>query len=589
MRKIISVVIFFIIGNFIVTNYTAEKYIAGVKAGRVVTCKWTRLAVMRHLSDLKRVGKKDFPYHFDPEPAKRAIDFIQLLEHTKGEFANKALHNDIRLKLEPWQQFLIWEMEGWRNKDGFRRFTRAYIEVARKNGKTSLAAALANYHFFADSPREVGPEIYFAATKQQQAALAWEEAERQILRNPMLNGIAQTYKSKKHIVVPKTAAVMRPLGRDSKTEDGLNPSFAVIDEYHAHPDAGLIDVIESGMGARKQPLVVIITTAGTNYTGPCIEEHEHLKKMLEGAIPAVDNFFGIIYTLDENDDWKDPKVWIKANPNLGVSVDKARLAEQVNLAASSTTKITNIKTKRLNIWCNSVLGWIDFDNWEKCGKEKYSEKDLMGRVCYGAMDLSSTQDITALCLSFPPLEDGEPFKHIYRFYIPEELISEKEELDKVPYSAWIDEGLIIGTPGNVIDYDWIEQDILNLAAQYEIKEFCFDPFHAQEIVNHLTDAGIIMIPIQQGYRMISPMCDSFEKRVLSREMAHGNNPVMRWMISCVEVKSDRQGNIMPMKPRRGSSGKRIDGVVANVMALGRASLQLSAQGSVYDERGVLSV
>ena len=583
------VLIICLIGNILMADYTAEKYIADVRANRVVACKWVKLAVQRHVNDLKRVGKKGFPYHFDANAAKRAIDFIQLLEHTKGEFANKTLHDDIRLKLEPWQQFLIWEMEGWRNKEGFRRFTRAYIEVARKNGKTSLAAALANYHFFSDAPREVGPEIYFAATKQQQAALAWDEADRQIQRNATLKGLSQTYKSKKHIVIPKTAAVMRPLGRDSKTEDGLNPSFAVIDEYHAHPDAGIIDVIESGMGARKQPLTVIITTAGTNYIGPCIEEHEHLKKMLEGSIPAVENFFGIIYTLDEKDDWKNPKVWIKANPNLGVSVDESRLAEQINLASSSTTKITNVKTKRLNIWCKSVMGWIAFDAWEKCGKEKYGEEELLNRPCYGGMDLSSTQDITALCLSFPPMSEGEPYKHIYRFYMPEELITEKEDLDKVPYRIWIDQGLIFATPGNVIDYDYIEQDIMEMAPNYEIKEFCYDPFHAQEIVNHLTDAGLTMVPIQQGYRMMAPMCDTFEKRVLSKEMAHGDNPIMKWMITCVEMKSDRQGNIMPMKPRRDSHGKRIDGVVANIMALGRASLQLSAQGSVYDERGVLSV
>jgi len=205
------------------------------------------------------------------------------------------------------------------------------------------------------------------------------------------------------------------------------------------------------------------------------------------------------------------------------------------------------------------------------------------------MDLSSTQDITALCLSFPPLAENEPYKHIYRFYIPEELVSEKEDADKVPYAAWIELLYITATPGNVIDYDWIEQDVLKWAALYNIQEFCYDPFHAQEIVNHLTDAGINMVPIQQGYRMMAPMCDVFEKKVLSQELAHGGDPVMRWMISCVEIKSDRQGNVMPMKPRRGSYGKRIDGVVANIMALGRASLRISAQGSVYDERGLLTV
>jgi phage terminase large subunit-like protein len=206
------------------------------------------------------------------------------------------------------------------------------------------------------------------------------------------------------------------------------------------------------------------------------------------------------------------------------------------------------------------------------------------------MDLSSTQDITALCLSFPPVNEDEPYKHIYRFYMPEDLVDEKTDTDKVPYRQWIDGGLITATPGNVIDYDCIENDILEWASLYEIKEFCFDPFHAQEIVNHLTDAGLTMVPIQQGYRMMAPMCGSFEKQVLSAAMAHNTNPVMRWMVSCVEVKSDRQGNIMPMKPRRGSGGKRIDGVVANIMALGRACLQESVQKtSVYEQRGVLSI
>ena len=205
------------------------------------------------------------------------------------------------------------------------------------------------------------------------------------------------------------------------------------------------------------------------------------------------------------------------------------------------------------------------------------------------MDLSSTQDISAVCLSFPPMSEGEAYKHIYRFYIPEELVQEKEEIDKVPYRLWIEQGLIIATPGNVIDYDFIEADILNLAEIYDLKEFCFDPYHAQQVVNHMIDAGITMIPIQQNYRTMSPMCHSFEKHVLEGAVAHNNNPVMYWMISCVEVKSDRQGNIMPMKPRRYSSGMRIDGVVAKIMALGRAALQISNGKSIYEKRGVMFI
>jgi phage terminase large subunit-like protein len=233
------------------------------------------------------------------------------------------------------------------------------------------------------------------------------------------------------------------------------------------------------------------------------------------------------------------------------------------------------------------MSWLSFDTWEACGFVKYDTKELKGRKCYGGLDLSSTQDISAACLSFTPINEGEPFKHIYKFYIPEVLIQEKEELDKVPYRLWIEQGFITATPGNVIDYDWIEADILKDAAEYDIQEYCYDPFHAQELVNHLTDAGITMFPIQQGYRMMAPMCSNFEKKVLSKEMAHNNNPVMRWMNSCMEMKSDRQGNVMPMKPKRYSNGKRIDGMIANIMALGRASIQTPAAGSVYDQRGVI--
>jgi phage terminase large subunit-like protein len=311
--------------------------------------------------------------------------------------------------------------------------------------------------------------------------------------------------------------------------------------------------------------------------------------MLEGAIPMVEHYFGIIYTLDEGDDWKDPDVWVKSNPNLGVSVQKKYMEEQCKMAESSTLKITNFKTKNLNIWCKTTLGWISAENWAKCGKPKYTEDSLKGRKCYGGMDLSSTQDLSAVVFSFPPEAAGEKYKHIYRFYMPEELVQEHEDMDKVPYQAWIDQGLICATPGNVIDYDFIEQDIMEAAELYDIQEFAFDPFNATEISNHITDAGITTVAIRQSYSGMSALCKTFEQKVLSKQMTHNNNPVMKWMISCVELKTDRQGNVMLMKPKRGSTGKRIDGVVANVMALGRASLLLENTISVYDDNEVLMV
>ena len=569
-RRIFALFFFLFAAVMLMSDYTATKYIDDVLSGRQVVCKWTRLAVERHLRDLERAGDPDFPYYFDEAAAKRVIDFKQQLQHTKGEWADPRKH-DTRLWLEPWQQFKDWVLFGWRRLDGYRRFTKVYITVGRKNGKTTDAAATGNYCFLMDRPREIGAEVYFAATKRDQAKIAWEEAERQIQKYPFLKSITRTYKQSSTVVIPGTAARMRPLGKDSDTEDGLNPHFVLIDEYHAHPDNSMLEVMASGTGAREQPLIYIITTAGFDKNSACYqEEHTLAEQVLERSIdPVPENYFCLIYTLDEGDDWTDPDVWMKANPNLGVSVSWQHLKDRIQEALNSPAKQNKILTKNLNIWTQAESRWILDEVWKTCGF-RINRKALAGRECFLGMDLSASQDITALVLCFPPKEKGEKYQFLFRFFIPGDNLIERERKDKVPYSYWVKKGFITITPGNVIDYDFIEQQILLDAKKYQIKEIAYDPWKAQEIVNHLTEDGFTMVPIFQRYSGMAGLTDIFEKKVLAKQIAHANNPIMRWMIACTEVKSDRQGNIMPMKPRRETSGKRIDGVVASIMGLGRA-------------------
>lgn len=576
-ESVLWILVLFLLMAVLMTGsaYTAVQYMEDVLSGQQVACKWVKLAVKRHLEDLGRAekGDPDFPYYFDEAEAQRAIDFKQQLKHTQGEWANPRLH-DPRIRLEPWQQFIDWVLFGWRRKeDGCRRFTKSYITVGRKNGKTVDAAATANYCFFVDSPREIGPEVYCIATKKDQARKAWDEMKGQVERHPFLKSLTRIYRQNSTITIPGTPSIVRMLGKDSKTEDALNPHFVIVDEYHAHPDNSMLEVMQSAVGARRQPLIYIITTAGFDKNSVCYQE-EHLlaEKVLERSMePVPESFFCIIYTLDEEDDWTDPKVWIKANPNLGVSVSWRYLEERIQEALISPAKQNKIKTKNLNIWTQAESRWILDTVWKAC-ESRIDPGELTFLPCVLGLDLSASQDITALALCFLPVKAEERFRFLYRFFIPEENLIERERKDKVPYSYWVKQGLIYTTPGNVVDYDFIEEQIFEDAKKYRILEVAYDPWKAHEIVNHLSEGGFTMVEINQRYSGMAMPTDTFEKKVLGKEIAHDGNPVMTWMVSCTEVKSDRQANIMPMKPKREKTGKRIDGVVASIMALSRAVL-----------------
>lgn len=571
------------------TGFTYKQYIKDVSSNNIVTCKWVKLAVKRHIEDLERIGEKKFPYYFDEKLAERAITFCQNLSHTKGKWANPGKGESTLIKLEPWQQFNVAMIHGWRNADGNRRFTHAYLSVARKNAKTTLGAELGNFAFIADSPREIGPEIYFAATKQDQAAIAWREARNQLKKAPALAKRIKSYESKQVVtLLADDSARMRPIGRDSDTEDGQNPSFVLVDEYHAHPDASLLEVMESGMGSREQPLVLIITTAGFDKNCPCyMQEQSLIERVLEGSIdPRPENVYGIIYTIDENDDWANPSCWIKANPNLGVSVRKEYLEQQVGVALASAGKQNGVKTKNFNIWTQSIKRWITDEQWMACDSV-FSLDELKGRDAFFAFDLSSSQDLTSLAITIPPQNPDELYKIFWRYWIPEELVADHIKSDNVPYDEWINNGLMLTTPGDCVDYDFIEGEIKELASIYNVIECGYDPWRAAEVVQHLQLEGLTMVPIKMAYNPMAIYCDALEKKVLAKQIAHAGNPISRWNMSCVEMKSDRQGNIMPMKPERDKTGKRIDGIVAAIMSLGRAVVnEGESRKSVYEGRGL---
>lgn len=574
-------------------------YAQKVLSGEIVACRYVKLACQRHLNDLERQDTEGFPYHFDGVRADHAIAFIEQLRHVEGPNASTIGGRDNRITLELWEKFFVGNVMGWRRADGTRRFRHVYFEVARKNAKTTLAAALANYVFWADRPEDPGCQIYFGATKQEQAALAWRIARLQIERHPVLKNKAKTYESKQYIVktqlngkgrsVSDWSSRMRPLGQDSKTEDGLNPSMAIIDEYHAHLTSEILDVLESGMVARLQPLTLILTTAGSNFNGPCYQVERPLAiGILQRSLqPIPEDVFAMIYTLDEGDDFTDPACWIKANPNLGVSVLQTHLESRVNIALASPARARDVQTKNFNIWLQHILRWIKDDEWMACDSP-VDEKALMGRHCTLAFDLSTNTDLTAICAAFPPVAENDLWRLFWRFFMPMNNLLKREQEDKVPYTEWVRMGLLIPTDGDVVDYDYIEQEIRILGQNYLVDEIAYDPFKAGEVVNHLS-TEFQMVEVAQRPKPMAIYTDIFERIVKKRGMAHGGNPIARWMMTCTEMKSDRQGNIMPMKPRRETSGKRIDGIVAAIMAVGRGSIAQEAFVSAYDKHGVRSL
>ena len=596
--------------------YNYEEYINKVINKELPVCQAAFLSVKRHLDDIEKSNAKgglrqnnDYPFYFDEKEAERPITFIQSLVHTKGEWAN---HNII---LEAWEQFIIASIFGWRRKENkLRRYKKAYVQVSRKNGKTTFASGIGNYCFFCDSPAEAGVEIYYIATKKDQAKIAWSESERQIRKAKALNKEAITYKQTSTITKKKdTASKSKPLGQDSNTEDGLNPHLVIVDEYHAHPDNELLNVLESGMGARRQPLIFIITTAGFDKSSVCFSEYEYAKKILDGS-NTNEEYFTIIYEPDDiNDIWvfiseykeklkkKEDvskqeelinKIIFQANPNINVSVKDSYLKSRLLEGLDKPIQRTDILTKNLNIWTQASEVWISSDRWLKSYlHQNININELKGRKACIGLDLATTRDIAAYVLCFDSIDNG-PYILLPRFFMPKENIRQRSKEDRVPYELWASQGLITLTSGDIIDFDVIESSILNDARNFEIIEIAYDPWKAIEIVTHLESEGFKMEQVRQSFAVggLSEGTSLFEKTIDERKLLHGDNAVLNWMISCCEVKTDGRDNYLPVKPDRRRSYKRIDGVVASIMALHRViKNHFEDTKSIYETERVFSL
>lgn len=554
-----------------VTAYAHAVVTGGVVAGRLV-----RLACERHLRDLETGPARGL--RFDTEAADRAIMFFGFLKHSKGEWAGQPL------QLEPWQCFIVGSLFGWLRADGTRRFRTAYEELARKNGKSTIAAGIGLLLAFFDG--EGGAEVYAAATKRDQAKIVWGEGSRMVKASPSLRSRITVLTSNMHIL--STNSKFEPLGADNDSTDGLNIHGAVVDELHAHKTRSMVDVLETATGARRQPLVYYITTAGYDRHSVCWEKHDYGIKVLEGIIDD-DTYFAFIATIDEGDDWTDPTTWPKANPNLGISVKLDDLVMKCERAKQVPGQQNAFKRLHLDVWTEQAERWLSIEVWnESAGDVDAHElrKQLKGGRCFGGLDLSSKLDLSSFSLFFPPT-DEHPAAVLSFSWIPEDNMRERVERDRVPYDQWVDAKFIAATEGNVIDYDYIRSDVGDLAEEFEIVEVGYDPWNATQLAIQLQDDGMTMVPVRQGFQTLSEPSKELEKLVLEKKWRHGGNPVLRWAASNVAVKTDPAGNI---KPDKSKSTERIDPVSSLVNALERACRHDGDDGpSIYETERLSSL
>lgn len=555
------------------TKHPVVAYCHGVLDGSVPASLLIRKAVERHIRDLET--GKERGLHFDRQAAEYAVRFFGFLKHSKGEWAGQPF------ELAPWQQFVIWSLFGWKREDGLRRFRSAFIEVPRKNGKSTLLAGIGLYLMTADG--EPGAEIYSAATKRDQAKITWEEAVRMVKASPVLSRMVTHWRSSDTLAVEQTSSKFVPLGADADTMDGLNIHGALIDELHAHRTSAVVDVIDTATGARRQPLLCEITTAGFDRESICFEHYVYSKQVLEGAIQD-DRWFAFVAELDEGDDWQDEQTWAKANPNLNVSVRIDDLRAKAEKAHNMPAALNGFLRLHLNVWTQQSVRWIPPELWEANAGPAEPDDELVGRSCYGGLDLSSVADITAWVLVFPT-EDGR-LDIRARFWTPESQLTSSSNRYADQYQAWSRAGFLTPTPGNAIDYAFIRAQILEDASRFQVVDLNVDRlFQGYQLAMELADEGLMVFGMGQGFLSMAPAMKTFERLMLDRRLNHMGNPVLRWMASNVAVKEDPAGNL---KPDKAESQGRIDGIVALVMALDRWERNENGP-SVYEDRGIVTL
>lgn len=516
-------------------------------------------------------GGERYGAWFDAKTADAAARFFPTyIRHTEAEWWGKPFY------LSPYQETIVRTVFGWKRSDGTRLIRQLYLEVPRKNGKTEFAAGLSLLVIVGDG--EYGGQGYFMACgKEQVDDTVFKKVGIMVGLSESLAKDIEIYKTS--IYCPKLMASLKPLSSKASTKHGFSPTFALGDELHEWPDGEVHDVVHKGTGARRQPLEVLITTAGEPGVGYGWELHEYAEQILKGEIEDP-TFYAVIYAADASDDWTNPKTWAKANPNLGVSIKAEYLESEVSKAIGNSRRIADFKRYHLNVWNEKAVSGVNMEHWDSCPVKPIRLEDLAGRRCIGALDLSATTDLTSLTL-VSEWDDGIGYDFWWHFWMPSAGLKERVRHDRVPYDRWISSGWITGTEGNVVDYDVIRAFISG-GAQHdlvegkpvkeivELEELAIDRWNATQIVNQLTQDGVNVVPYGQGFASMSAPSKEFERIVGSKAMNHGGNPVARWMATNTTFISDGAENIKPVKPDRKKSIKRIDGIVTAIMAIGRS-------------------
>lgn len=512
---------------------------------------------------------------YDKKKADRAVTFIENLCHTKGKWAGTPFW------LLPWQEQLIRDIFGIVKPDGNRQFRTAFVEICKKVGKSELAAAVALYLLYADN--EPSAEVYGAAADRQQASIVFDVAKQMVEMSPALMKRSKLMGATKRIVNYSNAGYYQVLSAEVGGKHGFSVSGLVFDEIHTQPNRQLYDVLTKGSSdARQNPLHFIITTAGNDRHSIAYELHTKAVDILEGR--RVDpTFYPVVYGLKDDEDWEDEANWYKVNPSLGYTVDIERLRDAYREAKQNPADEITFKWLRCNMWVSSTVAWIP-DAIYMRGNEPIDMDALAGRDCYAGLDLSSTGDITALVLIFPPRDEEEKYVLLPYFWIPEETIPRRVKANSVPYDIWEKQGYIMSTEGNVIHYDFIEKFIMYLSEKYHILEIAVDRWNATQMIQNLEGEGFTIVPFGQGFSSMSAPTKEFYRLLMEGRIIHGGNPVLRWMAGNVVIDTDPAGNI---KVTKAKSKEKIDGIVAAIMALDRCIRQEGQSGSVYDERGLL--
>jgi len=514
---------------------------------------------------------------YDAAAAERVRSFFRkFLRHSKGEWAGQLFEP------LPWQwEKVIRPLFGWKRPDGRRRFNKGYIEIPKKNGKSTMCAGLSLYLLVGDG--EKGSEVYSAAADRDQASIIYHEAASMVRSSPSLTDHVQIVETTKRLVFRRSGSFYKALSAEVNTKEGLNAHGVIVDELHAQKTRALWDTLIYSGAARRQPLVLAITTAGFDRESICWEQHEYARAILDGSFDDW-SFFAYIAAASPEDDWASPEVWQRVNPSYGVTVKAEEMAEACKEAQRTPRKENSFKRYRLNLWTEQAERWLSMADWDACG-QRFEEADLAGRECFVGMDLSSTTDVAAAAFVFPPLAEEDPWHVVYRFWSPQNMPRTIAEPEKIIRRQWAKEGFLKLTEGNIIDYDVIREDVKALAERFVIKEIAIDRWNATQITTQLIGDGFMVVPFGQGFASMSGPSKELEKLVLGGSLRHGGHPVARWMAANVAVEEDAAGNIKPTKSK--SSG-RIDAIPAMVMGLGRAMAK-PIQKSVYEERGILVI